>query len=507
MADQPTTFDVIVIGGGAAGTCAAIEAGRAGARTLVLEAGDEPGGAAALSSGGICVVDTPLQRAQGIVDSVELALGDWLAWGGADAVDEPWARTYLERARVDLYDWVTTLGVLWDAVFDEEGNSVDRWHRVAGGGPELMARLRAATAPLPVTWRCGARAEHLLIEDGRVVGVRVAGEAGDGRAGGRDAGAVDVRAGAVVVATGGFAGDPSALARWAPQTAAHPSLLCGGGPGADGSGHALLATAGAAFVGLDRLWIYPFGIVDDRDGSGRRGIAVRGIPDEVWVNADGRRFHDESHRGAASGAPALLAQPGGTCWAILDARGARDLSLTDPFFGGDEAPRRDRLDAFLERSDAVVTAPTVEELARAAGLPQAATVATIEAVNAWLADGRETDPEFGRDLRAMTPITQPPFTAVQLRPLARKCLGGARTDPRCAVLDRHDQVIPGLFAAGEVAGMAGGHINGRAALEGTMLGPSLLSGRIAGEAAAAGAAGRAGAASGPTGAPPPTIAP
>jgi predicted oxidoreductase len=246
----------------------------------------------------------------------------------------------------------------------------------------------------------------------------------------------------------------------------------------------LLQAAGAAFVGLDRLWIYPFGIVDDRDGSGRRGIAVRGIPDEVWLNADGVRFHDESHRGAATGAPALLAQPGGVSWAILDARGAAGLSLTDAWFGGDEAPRRDRLDPFLERSAAVTRAPTIEALAQAAGLPVAVTAATIARMNGWLADGLAVDPDFGRDLRAMTPIAEPPFTAVQLRPLVRKCLGGARTDLRCAVQDGHGGAIPGLFAAGEVAGMAGGHVNGRAALEGTMLGPSLLSGRIAGMAAA-----------------------
>jgi predicted oxidoreductase len=480
-----STVDVIVIGGGAAGTCAAIEAGAAGRRTLVLEAGAQPGGAAALSSGGVCVVDTPLQRRRGIEDSVELALSDWLAWGGADAVDEPWARMYLERSREDLYEWVQAHGVRWDAVFDEEGNSVDRWHRVQGGGTELMARLRAATQSLPVTWRCGAAAQDLLVEDGAVVGVRVAGG--------------EVRAGAVIVATGGFAGVPEALARWAPAAAAHPSMLCGGGPGADGSGHTLLRAAGAAFVGLDRLWIYPFGVVDDRDPTGRRGIAVRGIPDEVWLNADGRRFHDESRRGAATGTPALLAQPGATCWAIVDARGAASLTLTDPAFGGDDAPRRDRIAAFLQRSPEAFTAPSVEALARAVGLPEAQTAATVAQLNGWLRDGVATDPDFGRDLRRMAPLVEPPLHAIQLHPLARKCLGGVRTDRRCAVVDERGDVIGGLFAAGEVAGMAGGHVNGRAALEGTMLGPSLLSGRIAGRAAAQAAARRA--------RPRPTIAP
>ena len=65
-------------------------------------------------------------------------------------------------------------------------------------------------------------------------------------------------------------------------------------------------------------------------------------------------------------------------------------------------------------------------------------------------------------------------------PLARKNFGGVKTDLQCRVLDRHFEPIAGLYAAGEVAGMAGGHINGRAGLEGTMLGPSIFSGRVAG---------------------------
>jgi predicted oxidoreductase len=64
--------------------------------------------------------------------------------------------------------------------------------------------------------------------------------------------------------------------------------------------------------------------------------------------------------------------------------------------------------------------------------------------------------------------------------LARKNFGGVKTDLKCRVLDKHFEPIAGLYAAGEVAGMAGGHINGRAGLEGTMLGPAIFSGRVAG---------------------------
>jgi len=465
-----TDADVIVVGAGAAGTCAALEAARGGLRTIVLESRGSTGGAAALSSGGVCAVGTPVQGRAGIADSVELALADWLTWGGRDAVDEPWARAYLEGS-AGLLAWTQTLGVDWIAVWPEEGNSVARWHAPTGGGPALMAALQAAAIDAGAQFRVETPVRALLLQDGAVSGVVTA----DG---------AHLTARAVVVAAGGFVGDPAALARWAPALAEVDSVLCGGAPGADGSGLRLLAAAGARLVAVDRVWTYPFGVLDHRDPSGRRGIALRGAPGELWVNARGERFHDETRRGGATGTPAVLAQPGATCWSLLDAEQAATLTLTHPDFGGDEAPRRSEIDAFLGASPEVHTGQTVADLAATAGLPVDAVQATVARVNGWVRDGRTVDPEFGRDLADVTPLVRPPFTAVRLRPLARKCLGGARTDLRCAVMDERDATIPGLYAAGEVAGMAGGHVNGHAALEGTMLGPSLFSGRVAGRAVA-----------------------
>jgi succinate dehydrogenase/fumarate reductase flavoprotein subunit len=82
----------------------------------------------------------------------------------------------------------------------------------------------------------------------------------------------------------------------------------------------------------------------------------------------------------------------------------------------------------------------------------------------------------------LQPIEVAPLYAIQFLPLARKNFGGVRTDLGCRVLRPDGTAIEGLFAAGELAGMAGGHINGHAGLEGTMLGPSLFSGRVAAHA-------------------------
>ena len=91
------------------------------------------------------------------------------------------------------------------------------------------------------------------------------------------------------------------------------------------------------------------------------------------------------------------------------------------------------------------------------------------------------DTEWQRFSRSDTnrpqPIVTPPFYAIQYFPLSRKSMGGVAVDLSCRVLDRRGQPIPNLYAVGELAGVGG--INGRAALEGTMLGPGLLMGRIA----------------------------
>jgi succinate dehydrogenase/fumarate reductase flavoprotein subunit len=134
----------------------------------------------------------------------------------------------------------------------------------------------------------------------------------------------------------------------------------------------------------------------------------------------------------------------------------------------------------------VVKAQSVAELAAAAGLPPKELVATVAAYNVAVDEG--ADSEFGRFVRdadaagprpsARPPrIEVPPFYAVEFFPLTRKSMGGIAIDLGARATDTAHRPIRGLYAAGEAAGLAG--INGRAALEGTFLGPSVLTGRVA----------------------------
>ena len=467
-------YELVIVGSGAAGVCAAIDAAEAGLSVLVLEAAAERGGAAAISGGGTCIVDSPLQREKGIQDSVDLAFDDWMKWGGEQA-DAEWARFYIERSAEDLFMWARERGVEWQMIRQQEGNSVPRWHQPKGGGAGFMATMFQALEGLPVELRCSSPVTRIVMEDGRAVGVEVE------SAGRRQ----EIRAPAVLVATGGFAGSPEMVRRYGPQVGAAGKLLCGGALVSTGSGHQLLEAVGAQFVAMEQVWTYPYAMFDYLEPAGTRGVAVRGVENDIWVNANGMRFHNETKRGGATGTPPLLAQPGSTCWSIFDSRQSSLVTLADPRFRATgDSSEAEQIKAFLDGSPHFHGADSIPRLAQLAGLPADVLTATIEEFNGWIRQGLDRDPRFGRPLSKFEPLEHPPFYALQYFPLARKCFGGVRTDLSCRVINQDGMVVPGLYAAGEVAGMAGGHINGRAGLEGTMFGPCLFSGRVAGRAIA-----------------------
>jgi predicted oxidoreductase len=327
-----------------------------------------------------------------------------------------------------------------------------------------MQTLLESSAGASIGWRYGDEVTRLLTRNDAVVGV----EAGSG----------PLYADAVVIATGGFANDPELLGRYAPAAGSGSVVLRGGADQSLGSGHRLLEAVGALFVGLERTWVYPIGVVDHRQ-SDDRGMVIRGLDQGIWVNLRGERFHDESKQDGAAGTAALLEQEPSTCWAIFDERALSDVGFAHPDFRTEGLAVKVQVDRFLAESPHFHRAETLEQLAEAVGLPADRLAASVVELNAVIRAGAERDPRFGRPLAGLRPI-EGPVCALQMYPIARKALGGVRTDLGCRVLRPDGSVISGLYAAGEVAGMAGGSINGRAALEGTMLGPSLFSGRIAG---------------------------
>ncbi|MDP7533929.1 MAG: FAD-dependent oxidoreductase, partial [SAR202 cluster bacterium] len=241
--------NVLVVGSGAVGVAASIEAREAGAKVLVIEQADHLGGAAAISGGGCCLADTPLQRERGIEDSADLAFDDWIRFGEGSA-DEVWARFYLERSSKDLFEWAANRGVNWVGVNMNEGNSVARWHAPEGGGGGIWHALHdTAVAQGVDTWMTSTAAKEFIVEDGRVVGVRAErGDSGD---------TVDIMADAVVMGTGGFASNLDMLREHRPDLREH-RVLEGSHIGAQGNGHRILGEMGSITTHMDEVWFYVF---------------------------------------------------------------------------------------------------------------------------------------------------------------------------------------------------------------------------------------------------------
>jgi succinate dehydrogenase/fumarate reductase flavoprotein subunit len=217
--------------------------------------------------------------------------------------------------------------------------------------------------------------------------------------------------------------------------------------------------------------------VDPRDGLGKRGLHAFNRH-SIWVNAQGKRFVFDGQPDPKRQMPALLSQTPATYWAIFDATSRPSFFVSGSDWNDTNIVQREifdnpKLTQWIKRAD------SIQQLARATALPESTLAITIQHWNDMIDKGEDIDfHRFDASSTERPPrIEKPPFYAIQLFPLARKSLGGVAVDLSCRVLDKKSRVIPNLYAAGELTGVGG--INGRAALEGTMLGPGILMGRVA----------------------------
>lgn len=468
---SPITTDVVVIGAGPGGLSTALEAGQRGLRVTVVDMSSVFGGTAVISEGALALVDTPLQRSQGIHDSPDLAFQDFVTWG--DDPDLAWAKLYAERSRVDIHDWLTAMGVRFTSLRTPAGNSVARYHENPERGYGVVKPIyRECLRTEGITFEWNTRITNLTVRDGRVIGatgVRL-----------RTGAAVEFRAQTVVMATGGFQSNAALVRQHWPGGPAPDRILLGSGVHSTGSGLDLAAKAGAAMTGLDRQWNYTWGFPDPRDRTGTRGVYIR-IMSAIWVNQRGERFVDEVSSAKLQMAD-IARQPSGRYWAIFDAPG-KASTVTAGTDWADPA----RVEHLIFGSPLVTSAPALLDLARAIGVPEDRLVASVERYNRHVESGRDED--FGRFgagrdrgqlplRRAPQAIRQRPFYAMPLYVLTRKSMGGVRIDASSRVLTARGEPIPGLFAVGEVSGFGG--LNGKAGLEGTFIAPSMLQGRMVG---------------------------
>ncbi|MPZ13613.1 MAG: FAD-binding protein [Chloroflexi bacterium] len=482
MIDQPSAprttvhrADVVIVGAGAAGAMAALAANEQGVTFVGLDQLQEFGGTAIVSGGGMSIAGTRMQEEQGIQDAPDRAFHDMVD-EQAEA-DEAWVRFYYGHASEQLFEYLTAQSMEYSAITINEGDSVPRRHVPKGVGLGLMTHVWEVHRQrgMQDCWHFGMTARDLIWNHGRVVGVLAEDAEHQPHAfGGR----------AVIVATGGFAGNLRMISRFSPHLVARGRVLAGGGVGAQGTGHEILLRHGASMSHAHNIHVYVYATPDHEDPTGERGLVCRGIESSIWVNSAGRRFHDESRNGGIYGAAALLGQDSAMCWAILDHDMAAHIDVSDPRYRRGPEALRDRIWELLERSPYIARGNSPRELAQYAGFDSDAFDRTVSDWNALLASDAEHDPQTGRRLVGLKPLLTPPFFALQFLPLARKNQGGIRTDLQCRALTERGERIPGLYAAGELCGFAGGHISGTRSLEGIMIGGSLFSGRVAGAWAA-----------------------
>ena len=300
-------------------------------------------------------------------------------------------------------------------------------------------------------------------------------------------------------------------------------------------GGLLLATerAGARLINLDRMWHYPEGIKNHSPIWSHHGIRILPGPSSLWLDARGNRFPAPLFPGFdALGALRQVTASGYPySWFVLDADTvAKEFALSGSEQNGDLTGKDLRLlagrvrpgptpevRAFTERGVDFVAAGSVPELAaqmnQLAGehlIDADALLRTIEARDQQVHSGLGKDPQVvataaarrflgDRLLRVVPPhpLLDPsrpgegvagsggPLVAVRLHVLTRKTLGGLETDLEGRVLTADGTPLPGVYAAGEVAGFGGGGVHGYRSLEGTFLGGCLFTGRTVGRTLAA----------------------
>ncbi len=340
-------------------------------------------------------------------------------------------------------------------------------------GNALAGRLLRAALDKGVRIRTEAAAGALLVEDGRVTGARVGGEA------------VQTRRG-VVLAAGGFPHDRARIAEMfehAPTGAEHHSAAP---PTNTGDGLRLGEAAGGHVTRDDAhpgAWA-PVSLLPGRGGAVTPfpHLVERAKPGIIAVTPDGRRFVNEADS-YHDFMCALFAEGAGHAWIIADARARRRFGLgaAKPFPFPD-APHL--------RSGYLLRAPDLRALARKAGLPEQALAETVETFNTHARQGN--DPAFHRGASpynrvqgdaghgpnpALGPLEQAPFYAVKVVPGSLGTFAGLETDAGARVLDGAGRPVPGLFATGnDAASMMAGHYPSG----GITLGPAMTFGYIAG---------------------------
>ena len=462
-----------------------------------------------------------------------------------DAWPRRWAEAYVDFAAGEKRAWLREHGIRFvpspgwaergGGLASGHGNSVPRFHLTWGTGPGVVApfeqRVREAAARGLVSLRFRHRVDELTLNDGAVAGVSGTvlepSDVARGERSSREAVASFELAAPIVIVTSGGIGANHELVRanWPRRLGAAPRHMLAGVPDhVDGRMLAISEQAGASIINADRMWHYVEGIENWNPIWTAHGIRIIPGPSSLWLDARGRRLPVPLFPGYDTlGTLEHIMRSGYEhTWFILTQKIIeREFALSGSEQNPDVTAKdlraviRERvrsgapspIEAFMRHGKDFVVERTLPELVARMNAITEEPLLELETVQreVWARDtaitskltkdaqvvGIRAAREYWPDRlgRVATPhrlldADAGPLIAVRLSILTRKTLGGLATDLQGRALTPGGSPLPGLYAAGEVAGFGGGGMHGYRALEGTFLGGCLFSGRAAGRAAA-----------------------
>ena len=491
--DSTVDADVVVVGAGGAGMTAAITAAAEGKSVVILESQSMVGGNSVRATGGMNAGKTVYQdenefgesagvektlktaaekyadnetitalaktvseqwaayqaNPTGYFDSVELMELDTMI--GGKGINDPELVETLCANSADAIDWLDEHGITLHNVSSFGGASVKRIHRPVNAegktvsvGSYMIPLLQENCEKAGVKMMLDTTATEILTEaNGAAVGVKATGASGE---------TVTVNAKAVVLATGGFGANLDMVVKYKPEL---KGFMTTNAPGIQGQGIEMAQAIGAATVDMDQIQIHP--TVEANTAAliteGLRGDGA------ILINEEGQRFIDEvGTRDVVSAAE--IAQTGSYSWLVVDQAMADASSVIQGYI----------------KKGYTVTGSTYEELGKAMGVDAAAFAETMEKWNGYVE--AKNDPDFGRTSFA-NPLNTAPYYAVKVTAGVHHTMGGLKINANTEVLNEKGEVIPGLFAAGEVTG----GVHGANRLGGNAVADFTVFGRIAGAAA------------------------
>lgn len=491
--DSTVDADVVVVGAGGAGMTAAITAAAEGKSVVILESQSMVGGNSVRATGGMNAGKTVYQdenefgesagvektlktaaekyadnetitalaktvseqwaayqaNPTGYFDSVELMELDTMI--GGKGINDPELVETLCANSADAIDWLDEHGITLHNVSSFGGASVKRIHRPVNAegktvsvGSYMIPLLEENCKKAGVQILLNTTANEILTDaNGAAAGIKATGSTGE---------TVTVNAKAVVLTTGGFGANLDMVVKYKPEL---KGFMTTNAAGIQGQGIEMAQAIGAATVDMDQIQIHP--TVEANTAAliteGLRGDGA------VLINEEGKRFIDEvGTRDVVSAAE--IAQTGSYSWLVVDQAMVDASSVIQGYI----------------KKGYTVTGETYEELGKAMGVDEAAFAETMEKWNGYVE--AKNDPDFGRTSFA-NPLNTAPYYAVKVTAGVHHTMGGLKINANTEVLNEKGEVIPGLFAAGEVTG----GVHGANRLGGNAVADFTVFGRIAGAAA------------------------